>query len=489
MKVTPFGLMPGMEIHASILKNIIDRDYIKRFSHRGSLVCFFLISLLTALFLIRFDASFKDFIFLPLFVFIFVFLSIRLFTGFNLFIEMIPCILLIVLNYVAIRFYQLFIKIIIANRMLRKANKALDLKVQEVTQLYQASRGLNELNDMDLVSETILNNAVLISKARYGSLLLFDEETERLVHKKSISNDHILCSKNEFDLNDKALTAKVAITKETVFIDKSQKPDNWIFNNFPEINQALYIPLTVKNNLSGVMILAVTGNSPDNPDSGKKVHLSDSEILEEKKKAEFTESDRYLLQTFATQASVTMENARLYKLAVFDGLTKLYVHRFFQNRLAQEFKRTRRYKHPLAVLLSDIDHFKSFNDTYGHQVGDIVLAGTADIFTQSVREIDLVARYGGEEFAVVLPQTDPAGAMIVAQRIRTSLEKANFIHPDGRILKVTVSLGIACYNGEEGVDSPKELVKQADLAMYYAKENGRNQCALYDETMTMSEDG
>lgn len=479
MKVTPYGLMPGMEIHANILANLMDSNFILRFSPRVNFIFFILISIATAIFLLKFAPSFLDLFVLPTLAGLFFFISLNLFTTLLIFIEIIPALMIIVINYVCLRFYQLFIKILIANRQLTDANRALDAKVQEVTQLYKASKGLNEINDVEQVSETILNNAVYISKADSVNLLLFDEDRERVVLKKTYPEDNpILCAKENFELSDQIVSAIVGNTKKSCFLRKKEVPASWVFQKNPDLSEVFYVPLAVKNNLSGIIIFGIK-DEPLNKKNTVQSSMSDVGC--------FTESDRYLIQTFVTQAAVTLENARLYKLAVFDGLTKLYVHRFFQNRLAQEFKRTRRYKTPLAVILSDIDHFKSFNDTYGHQVGDIVLAGTADIFKECVREIDLVARYGGEEFAGILPQTDEPGAMIVAERIRTSLEKANFIHPDGRILKVTVSIGVACYDGTN-VETAKELIKQSDLAMYYAKENGRNNCSVYNSDMVMTED-
>jgi len=182
-------------------------------------------------------------------------------------------------------------------------------------------------------------------------------------------------------------------------------------------------------------------------------------------------------------SALSIGNAKLYKkvefLANVDGLTKLYTHRYFQEFLSEEIARAGRYKRPLSIIMSDIDHFKNFNDRYGHQTGDMVLENTARIFKASVRnKVDLVARYGGEEFIAVLPETDMKHAYIVAERLRKNIERAEYKGEKDEVLKVTASLGIASFpvHSSEKI----ELIKKADTALYYAKENGRNQVRVFD---------
>ncbi len=182
-------------------------------------------------------------------------------------------------------------------------------------------------------------------------------------------------------------------------------------------------------------------------------------------------------------SALSLGNAKLYKKVEFmanvDGLTKLYTHRYFQEFLSEEIARAGRYKRPLSIIMSDIDHFKNFNDKYGHQTGDMVLENTAKIFKASVRnKVDLVARYGGEEFIAVLPETDMKHAYVVAERLRKNIEKAEYMGEKNEILKVTASLGIASFPVHSS--EKMELIKKADTALYYAKENGRNQVQIFD---------
>ena len=194
-----------------------------------------------------------------------------------------------------------------------------------------------------------------------------------------------------------------------------------------------------------------------------------------KAKGLFDEDDLQLALTMANQAAVVVEKARLFNLATVDGLTGLIVHRYFKSKMEEEFRRSKRYGKPLSYLMTDIDHFKKFNDTWGHQIGDMVLREVAKCVMATVRETDIAARYGGEEFAVILPETDLEGAMLLAERLRVAVEEAAFKGPKGD-LKVTISLAelYPVHNAETTL----EMIKQADDALYVAKRNGRNQVGI-----------
>jgi diguanylate cyclase (GGDEF)-like protein len=181
-----------------------------------------------------------------------------------------------------------------------------------------------------------------------------------------------------------------------------------------------------------------------------------------------------------TIVAVALETTRLFQMAVYDGLTGLYIRRYFDLRLAEEENRIKRYGGKLAIFMIDIDHFKSVNDRYGHQQGDDVLRDVADIVKLSVRQaLDSPCRYGGEEFAVIMPDTDLAGALILAERIRESVQNHIMQGPDG-IFNVTLSGGIA-FMDQQGFIPRIELLKKADSALYLAKENGRNQIQVWTQ--------
>ncbi len=181
------------------------------------------------------------------------------------------------------------------------------------------------------------------------------------------------------------------------------------------------------------------------------------------------------LEVVAMQAAESIYRARLFeqteRLATTDGLTGLTNHRTFQGRLDEHLAQSLRYGKKLSLILGDIDHFKSVNDTYGHPVGDVVLKGVARALSREARGTDLVARYGGEEFAIVMPETDAAGALAIAERIRVSVGKIAFETDQGP-LRVTISLGVATFP-EDG-EKKAALVERADGCLYHAKRHGRD---------------
>ncbi len=179
------------------------------------------------------------------------------------------------------------------------------------------------------------------------------------------------------------------------------------------------------------------------------------------------------LEVVAMQAAESIYRARLFeqteRLATTDGLTGLTNHRTFQVRLDEHLAQSQRYGKKLSLILCDIDHFKSVNDTYGHPVGDVVLKGVARTLLKEARATDVVARYGGEEFAVVMPETDAAGALVIAERIRERVKALSFDAGQGK-LKVTISLGVATVP-DDAARKP-ELVERADGCLYHAKRHG-----------------
>ncbi|MCW9014395.1 MAG: GGDEF domain-containing protein [Gammaproteobacteria bacterium] len=159
------------------------------------------------------------------------------------------------------------------------------------------------------------------------------------------------------------------------------------------------------------------------------------------------------------------------ELAFKDELTSLCNRRAFFEQGNRIFKQAIRYRHPVSVIMMDIDHFKNINDTYGHSVGDIMLQAIAKLLLNTVREIDIVARMGGEEFAFVLPETDTDEAINTAERLRQKIEDLTVEHND-ELLKITASFGISSCSAEK--DSLESLLTKADDALYIAKKRGRN---------------
>ncbi len=193
----------------------------------------------------------------------------------------------------------------------------------------------------------------------------------------------------------------------------------------------------------------------------------------------FNNHQMELLDVLANQASMSVTNARFHyeieQMAITDGLTGLFNHRYFQERLTDEMKRVGRSEMPLSLILTDIDFFKKVNDTYGHPAGDAVLREMSQIIRGRMRETDIAARYGGEEFALIMANTDAIGAKKIAEDLRIAVKKTEFPEVD----TITISLGISTF--PENASTKKDFIDKADQALYFAKENGRNRSAHWLE--------
>lgn len=225
----------------------------------------------------------------------------------------------------------------------------------------------------------------------------------------------------------------------------------------------LFVPLTAGDQLIGVLQV-------EEPKNGRVPRMEDVQALE----------------IFVNQAVTAIQSARAYEttrqMSVRDSLTEAFNHRYFQETLYRELTRHERSGQPLALVMVDIDDFKRINDRFGHPVGDLVLRELVEEIHKSVREMDTVARYGGEEFAVILPETTPEKAFLVADRIRARVAGRLFVTPEiSSPLSVTISIGLASF--PEDANSKRGLVEKADQALYQAKRIGKN-CVVNSANLT-----
>jgi len=221
-----------------------------------------------------------------------------------------------------------------------------------------------------------------------------------------------------------------------------------------ESNELVLIPLKAKDRVNGIIV-------------------ADNFITNDP----ITKDDLRMLTMLANQAGLAIENSQLYEKTVdrahSDYLTNLWNHGYFQYLLQTELEKTKATKGTLSLITIDIDDFKIYNDTLGHQAGDKILRDLAQLLRNQSRKIDLVCRYGGEEFTIILPQTDKKEAYMIAERIRMDIQKYPFLNEDNFPNKMlTVSLGISTFP-EDGL-LPAELIASSDNSLYQAKNKGKN---------------
>ncbi|HEY8279616.1 MAG TPA: GGDEF domain-containing protein [Bdellovibrionota bacterium] len=229
-----------------------------------------------------------------------------------------------------------------------------------------------------------------------------------------------------------------------------------------EVLTASIEPETPVRNLSVISLRLAQGNQ----------HMGSMHLIAEKERFSLNASDEEFLISVAAQVSVVLDNRSLQYATRVDPLTRLYNRGYMNDRLREEMLRTSRTNRPFTFMLLDIDHFKKVNDTYGHPAGDEVLVGLSSLLKRSCRASDAICRYGGEELGLILADTPLTGAKTFAENIRKTIEAEIFSIPDGKSLKVTVSMGMAEFPSQAA--STTELIKHADEALYQAKREGRN---------------
>lgn len=202
--------------------------------------------------------------------------------------------------------------------------------------------------------------------------------------------------------------------------------------------------------------------------------LGERLVFDSASDTEYTNYEKTQIFTIASLAAVAINNSILLERSSTDMMTKLKLRFFFFNTLGERLDAARAQKNPLAILMLDIDFFKRFNDTYGHDCGDFVLKQVAFLIKSNLRDTDLACRYGGEEFTVMLDKTQKDDALAIAERIRLAIEQSDFVFNE-RTMKVTISCGISVFDYKKNpISIPQQLVKQADQGLYMSKHNGRN---------------
>lgn len=244
---------------------------------------------------------------------------------------------------------------------------------------------------------------------------------------------------------------------------------------------------TIKDSEAGrdipVIMLSASRKEVIDKIKGLKIGASDY-VIKPFDSSELLARINVFLKIQELQNDLKEKNVLLEKLSITDELTGLYNRRYFYNHINMHVTLAKRHKYSIGCLLIDIDHFKSINDAYGHDIGDKALKGAAHIMAKKMRDGEVLARFGGEEFIICLCRADIDGAIAAAERMRKAVAEANFSDTADNPLKVTISIGVAIYP-QDGLTNSDDIIKAADEALYLAKRTGRNKTAVYSESIAL----
>jgi len=349
----------------------------------------------------------------------------------------------------------------------KKEKEDLDKTLQNLSLLYSIGKAMNYISDLKNLLQYILSQAIDITSAEKGSIMLYNLETDRLnirvlagledtEYQEKVNNNEIRC--RSFKPGE-GIAGRVFMTSKPMIVNNIREDDLFINSETSYVHSIACIPMIVFSDVVGVI-----------------------NVTNKKKGKEFTEEDVEMLKAVADQAAVAVNKAQLWDMAVTDSLTGLYVRRYFMVKLQEEIHRAERYGKRLSVIMADLDRFKKINDTYGHDAGDRALKTISQFLQKNIRDVDAIARYGGEEFVMLIPDADKEAAYCLAQRLREELAKVKFED----LPPITISLGIATFPSDS--TDIEELIKKADAAMYQAKQKGRNRVVKYSKAIQLIRD-
>lgn len=343
----------------------------------------------------------------------------------------------------------------------KRAEQALQRRIEELSALRAILTEISGKLELDVVLRMILDRAIALLDAAHGHLLLFDPARNDLY---IVMSNHPICDLTGVRIAmGMGVAGWVAQKLAPLLLDDYQSWEGRLPCPSACTDHAvLAVPLRAGDQLVGVIQMADT-----------------------RENRTFTTEDMELLNLFAQQATIAIQNARLFaevqQLATLDPLTGLYNRRHFFALAEREYERVLRYRHALSVILLDVDNFKKVNDTYGHRVGDEVLRQVACQCMALLRAIDIVGRYGGEEFIGIIPETDLQDAAQVAERLRQQITQTS-IELEHVTLSVTVSLGVASWPYDNAINLDV-LIDRADQALYLAKHLGKNRVVTWHNGM------
>ncbi len=343
--------------------------------------------------------------------------------------------------------------------------RAVPMAEVDMTSLMKALRAIADEQIHSRMVAAIIDIAIEFAGAQRGILALRDSEGKLRIEAEATVDSHetvILQSSplDQCETVSQATVNYVSRTLESVVVADALAVNSPV----PGLDREEYI---LRERVRSILCIPIAIGQGDQRALIGLLYLENNHLSNC-----FTEARIGALEIISVAAAGRLELSRK---AAIDGLTNLYNHDYFQNMLRQELANVARFDRQLSLVLIDIDHFKQFNDTWGHQLGDQVLREVADLVKENCRENDTAARYGGEELVVILPGAGPEEAAMVAERIRKAIERHE-VRIDDEVLGVTVSLGLATADAVR--PDPERLIKRADTALYKSKANGRNQLTV-----------
>lgn len=345
--------------------------------------------------------------------------------------------------------------------------RAMAMREVDMTSLMKALKAIADEQIHSRMVESIINIAIEFAGAQRGILALRDADGKLRIEAEASVDSHetVILQSSPLELCESVSQTTITFvsrTQESVVVADALAVNNPV----PGLDREEYI---LRERIRSILCLPIAIGQ------GRERRLTGLLYLENNHISNCFNEDRIgALEIISVAAAGRLELSR--KAAV-DGLTNLFNHDYFQNMLRQELAGVVRYDRELSLLLIDVDHFKQFNDTWGHQIGDQVLREVADLIKDNSRENDTAARYGGEEMVVILPGAGREEATIVSERILKAIEQHQ-VRVDDELLSVTVSLGLVTAGPADS--DPAKLIKRADTALYKSKANGRNQLTVSD---------
>jgi len=335
-----------------------------------------------------------------------------------------------------------------------KLEERLKFEKEKLEEIIGFDEQLTRIRKSDKLIDFVVTKTRKILEVEKCSVMLVDEETKQLYTKsmEGFAEDALM----QVNISG-SIAEKVILEGQPLLVQDLEKD-----TRFKHLKQTSYLgnsfmiaPIKLGQDVMGVINVA-------------------DKWIDSKETGNFDNVDLKILNAIATEMAIAIENVSFYKelhyLTITDPLTHMHNYRHFVNSLDYELRRLKRFHGDLALLMMDIDVFKSYNDTFGHLEGDALLKKIGLTIHLNLREVDVLCRYGGDEFAIILPGTNKEGALITAEKIRKCIEKAEFQKA------VTLSIGVAHYKDKM---TRHDLIFHADKAMYQAKNQGKNRVCVF----------